>query len=290
MYKHIDDKSGTMKNEERDLRMEAFYNSNQLYFEQLDKHDEQYFGNYINELKPPIEGMSLDVGCGSRGVTIELAKQGYKGYGIDISKIGIDKAEEKAKLLKINHLAKFKVSYSRKIPFPDATFETVGACAVFEHLSSPEAVLKEMIRVLKPGGKIVIICPNYLSPFNNIEEPLNASKKRISIGLTSHIIKSFLDSQFYRKLFIIISKIFSENNSLYFLDRKLSLDIKGGDRDAVFYSNPLDLIRIMSHHNINTKEMSTFGNRPRHLFKILSMLPIVKYLGTGCRIIGYKKK
>ncbi len=282
-------KTATISNYERDLRMKTFYNSNNIYFEHVDKHDAKYFYEYIDLIKPAKGGISLDVGCGTGVVTIELAKQGYNGYGIDISSIGIKKARERAVQQRISNLAKFEVT-EKSFPFSNDSFDVVGACSVFEHLSSPEEILKEMVRVLKPGGQIVIISPNYLSPFNNIGDPIDESQKKISTQFIFNIYKNFMTKELYRKFLVNLKKMYLGNDTLYFYDRQLSMEIKGGDKDAIFFSNPLDLTKVMKNNNVIIKELNTFGSSPKHIFRILSIFPIARYMGTGCRIIGLKKQ
>jgi len=46
-------------------------------------------------------------------------------------------------------------------PFEDASFDIVTAVSVLEHLFSPEVFLKEIIRVLKPGGAFILVTPNW---------------------------------------------------------------------------------------------------------------------------------
>jgi SAM-dependent methyltransferase len=46
------------------------------------------------------------------------------------------------------------------LPFPDASFDTVGARSVFEHVPRPERTFAELSRILKPGGSIIFNLPN----------------------------------------------------------------------------------------------------------------------------------
>jgi len=53
-----------------------------------------------------------------------------------------------------------------KLPFDDDHFDVVYSSNVLEHTAEPAAVLREAIRVVKPGGIVQIVCPNYLSYFD----------------------------------------------------------------------------------------------------------------------------
>lgn len=58
------------------------------------------------------------------------------------------------------HLDEAKVGSGEAIPWPEQTFDVVFADSVLEHLSDPEAVFREVLRVLKPGGSFLAKTPN----------------------------------------------------------------------------------------------------------------------------------
>ncbi len=101
----------------------------------------------------------LDIGCGDGSKLIDVSKtKKIQGYGVDVSRIAISLAKRR----KTSFI--FKKVNSEKLPFENNFFDIVFSTYVFEHLTDPEKVLNEMIRVTKKGGKIVIICPNFGSP------------------------------------------------------------------------------------------------------------------------------
>lgn len=55
---------------------------------------------------------------------------------------------------------KFQVADAHKLPFPDGTFDAAFCLEMLEHVESPETVLREMKRVLKKGGYIVLLVPS----------------------------------------------------------------------------------------------------------------------------------
>ncbi len=100
----------------------------------------------------------LDVGCGTGDDAVNL----YQIVGPNGRVVGIDYsaqliAEAKARAEKAGALVEFHVGDAHELSqFGDNCFDATRAAAVFHHLESPEKALKEMIRVVKPGGSVVI--------------------------------------------------------------------------------------------------------------------------------------
>lgn len=110
----------------------------------------------LPEFFPPTERHEkvLDLGCGSGQVAAYLKKQGYRIWGIDISK----RAVSLAKKLKIGEFLVGDIE--EKLPYRPSFFDIVFWGDGIEHVFEPEKVLKEVKRVLKPGGRVIISCPN----------------------------------------------------------------------------------------------------------------------------------
>lgn len=93
----------------------------------------------------------LDVGCGT-GAVMQLAQTlGYRAHGIDMSPDALTYC--KAKNLTVT------LSTAEKINFPDASFEVVVALDVLEHVQDHAAAVREIARVLKPGGIFIATVP-----------------------------------------------------------------------------------------------------------------------------------
>ena len=61
--------------------------------------------------------------------------------------------------------ARFTVAAAEALPYANDTFDLVLSHEVIEHVADDRQVLREMVRVLRPGGRVVIFCPNRLYPF-----------------------------------------------------------------------------------------------------------------------------
>lgn len=101
----------------------------------------------------------LDLGCGE-GTRLDLITKGRnsKGVGVDISQTAIGLAKKTYPNLE------FVKSDLEKLPFKKKSFDLVYSAYVLEHLSNPEKVLNEAIRVTERNGSLVFIAPNYGSP------------------------------------------------------------------------------------------------------------------------------
>jgi ubiquinone/menaquinone biosynthesis C-methylase UbiE len=112
----------------------------------------------------PVGTKVLDVGCGAGQVVGELMRRGYEAWGVDISEAMVDYARGHY------HPDRFRVADIEHLPFPDAMFDAVMCLGVLEYLNQDEAALREMWRVLKPGGHAVITTPSMTCPFHHLDQ------------------------------------------------------------------------------------------------------------------------
>jgi ubiquinone/menaquinone biosynthesis C-methylase UbiE len=97
----------------------------------------------------------LDCGCGTGSITVGLAAAVAPGevVGVDIGPAPVAEARALAAAEGAGN-ARFEVGSVYSLPFPDASFDAAFAHTVLEHLADPLAALREVRRVLKPGGVI----------------------------------------------------------------------------------------------------------------------------------------
>jgi len=96
----------------------------------------------------------LDYGCGSGFLVGQLQERGFDASGVDVSKEAIDFGSEKG----INNLSKIDGVLTN---YPDASFDLVLAMDVIEHIKEDDLVIKELERLVKPNGILVITVPAY---------------------------------------------------------------------------------------------------------------------------------
>ena len=94
-----------------------------------------------------MKGKMMDFGCGSKP---------YRSFFSVNEYIGVDYENEGHP----HHNEQIDVFYDGKsLPFADEEFESVLCSEVFEHVFNLDDILKEINRVMKPGGKMIVTCP-----------------------------------------------------------------------------------------------------------------------------------
>jgi len=105
----------------------------------------------VNSLE---KGNSLDVGCNNGALVHLMGGKGFTAHGMDVG----DKLLEVC--LKNVPGGKFVKGFAdEEIPFPSNHFQVVTSLEVLEHVKNPEKMVAEMVRVLAPGGKLLITVP-----------------------------------------------------------------------------------------------------------------------------------
>jgi D-alanine-D-alanine ligase len=183
----------------------------------------------------------LDLCCGQGRHALEITRRGFKIEGLDRSRYLIQKAKTSAKKENLN--VKFKEGDARKLPFPPDSFEVVmmlgNSFGYFETVQDDLRALKEIFRVLKPWGRLLLDVTDgeYLREnfqarswewidkklFVCRERSLSADRQRlISREVVTDVTKGVIADQFYAE-------------RLYTKDDLLTLLKKAGFSDGVIH-------------------------------------------------------
>ena len=100
----------------------------------------------------------LDVGCGPGTVVVDLARRlpSLALTGLDLDEPMIARANRKAARLPAGSRPAFVVADAAAMPFADGSFDLVVSSFAMHHWPDPHAGLAEMLRVLRPGGRLLI--------------------------------------------------------------------------------------------------------------------------------------
>jgi len=139
----------------------------------------EIFPKLVEDLLDEVRGVrrALDVGCGPGQFTILLAEAlpDCEVWGIDLAPTMIELARRHAAQSSAAGRLHFEVANAEKLPFPDGRFDAVLSSGSIKHWPDPVAGLREVYRVLAPGGRAFIGEMNRLAP----PEAIAANRARL---------------------------------------------------------------------------------------------------------------
>lgn len=115
--------------------------------------EDDRYSNVIDRVNEgPAVQRILDAGCGN-GWLASLYADKHMVVGIDLADGNLTRIRDKG-------IHAVKHNLDGALPFADAVFDTVVCSEILEHVFRPDLVLREVLRVLKPGGRVVLTVPN----------------------------------------------------------------------------------------------------------------------------------
>jgi ubiquinone/menaquinone biosynthesis C-methylase UbiE len=114
----------------------------------------------VNELPLPTGAAALEVGCGAGYASTALAEKGYIVDAIDTVQEMVNTARARARQHEVGDKVRVNIGNVYSLPFSDNKFNLVIAMGVLPWLPSVEAPLREMNRVLQPGGYLIVTVDN----------------------------------------------------------------------------------------------------------------------------------
>jgi ubiquinone/menaquinone biosynthesis C-methylase UbiE len=156
----------------------------------------------------------LDVGCGNGKYSVLLALLGARVYGFDISPVGVERGTALAKENGVTDRCEFSVENASRMSFPDQAFDIVLMHEVFHHAIKYPNVKEEVLRVLKPGGKVVMTETLFGNPLVNFGRSLTMAGKE-DLG---DVVLKLKDVQDFSEGF---SKCRIELMSLFFMVKRV---------------------------------------------------------------------
>lgn len=138
-------------------------------------------------LAPPGGKRVIEIGCGRGGFSVWLARQGpAEVVAVDFSPAAVAKGEAFGRAAGLANL-RFEVGDIQAIAYPDDSFDIAVSCETVEHVPDPRLAVRELGRVLRPGGTLLLTTPNYFGlmglyrgyrrltrrPFTEVGQPIN---------------------------------------------------------------------------------------------------------------------
>jgi SAM-dependent methyltransferase len=128
------------------------------------------------DLKP--DSLVLDAGCGPGHFAISLANRGYRVCAIDTSEAMLDELYKNTKLFSPVHKIHAQIASIEELPFKDNSFDVICSLGVIEYLEKDEIVLSELLRVLRPGGILILSVTNLWSPAGYLDYFVESVKRQ----------------------------------------------------------------------------------------------------------------
>ncbi|HEY3104545.1 MAG TPA: methyltransferase domain-containing protein [Pyrinomonadaceae bacterium] len=160
----------------------------------------------------------LDVGCGT-GANLKMLSEFGDADGVDISRDALE-------FCRARGLTNVKLGAAESLPYDAGTFDLVTALDVVEHLDDDVAGLREMRRVLRPGGRVLLFVPTFMFLWG-VQDDVSHHRRRyrlaelrravsaagFEVERTTYANITFLAPTFLGRLFMRVTGIKPDNEN-----------------------------------------------------------------------------
>lgn len=134
----------------------------------------------------------LDVGCGLGAPAMRLARAtGVEVVGIATSGAMVREATARARAAGLDRQVRFEVADAENLPFPDASFDAAWAIESLVHMADRARVLREVGRVLRPGGRLALTDFYERIPFTGERLRMIEEYRRAALNTPFHRLEEY---------------------------------------------------------------------------------------------------
>lgn len=174
------------------------------------EYNNRFIRTYGGILGDKFTSKILDLGCGTDDFSKACRAAGIEAEGIDFDRCNLE---------------------SDKLPYVDDSFSVVTMNAVFEHIKAPDHLMKEVNRVLKKGGVVIIRTPNWQMDFKNFFNDPTHVKPYTPSGLSTTLNMYGFKTLFLEPGLICKSKLYWKLPKS--IKWKVAAMIKGGTKSIL---------------------------------------------------------
>jgi ubiquinone/menaquinone biosynthesis C-methylase UbiE len=145
-----------MINERRKLKILMDFSEAKVILGDEFSRDADFLSSVVSKLKLVKNSNILDVGTGRGQMAILLALHGYQVLTGEPEGANWGDWKTPAKKVNVEDMITFKPFNAEKMPFEDASFDAIFLYATFHHIGNKKLALNELLRVMKPKGKLII--------------------------------------------------------------------------------------------------------------------------------------
>jgi len=206
----------------------------------------RYVG-FVNANVPCTPARILDVGCGGGWSTLLMRELGHQAEGLDLHASEVEARAVAPDL-------PYTQGDASKLPFAADTFDAVAMYQVLEHVPTPERALEESMRVLRRGGRLIVVGPNLIGAALNLYYAAGATVRCLKEGrlwesrtpaMPRHpggntMPEAWLSTA--RHLTWTLQKLVVERTPHFRLREPDVNPPFHADNDACYFCNPMDLV------------------------------------------------
>jgi SAM-dependent methyltransferase len=235
--------------------LSRYYRSSEAYASMLEQQGDEAFARYVELFTAWVApgGRVVDVGCGVGTSTYLLRRAGYQALGTDLSERFLPDGPGFA-----------AVDFEDAGALPDASYDAAGALNVLEHIARPRRFLDEMVRVVAPGGHILLVSPNLTSPLVALRVLVDLARGRTPyLGVRRPAAALALLAR------NLARSVRAAAGADTFARRAPNVDcgIVGYDVDAVYWTNAAEVCRHLERRGCAIVQYQTDGRtRAARLF------------------------
>jgi ubiquinone/menaquinone biosynthesis C-methylase UbiE len=199
-----------------DLEMTDHPVGTKAFFDDLDDYrfDKLHYLPQLVDFSSFTGQRLLEVGCGIGTDLVRFAKGGARVTGVDLAQTAIELAR---KNFELNGVAaeELRVANGEALPYADASFDVVYGHGVVQYTANAPLLIREMHRVLKPGGTGIFMVYNRVSWLNAMSKVMKVALehedapvlKKYSITEFKELLKPFADVRIVPERFPVKSRL-----------------------------------------------------------------------------------